>query len=124
MVYSWLKHEVGGMSSQDYAALVGLLLFVFVALLVFAYGAFKRYRSMDATATSKIRSAAQGYVELKGLAELLPNDVIVSPFSNSRCVWYHCTIDKQQRSGKRTSWSNIVDLCSEDLFRIVDETGD
>lgn len=112
------------MSSQDYVALNGFLLFVFFALLVFAYGTYKRYRSMDATATSRIRSAAQGYVELKGLAEFLPNDVIVSPFSNSRCVWYHCTIDRQQRSGKRTSWSNILDLCSEHLFRIVDETGE
>ncbi len=123
-MYSWLEQELEGLSAQDYVALVGVMLFVFAALLVFAYGSFKRYRSMDATATSKIRSAAQGYVELKGLAELLPSDVIVSPFSNSRCVWYHCTIDRQHRSGKRTTWSNILDLCSEHLFRIVDETGD
>ena len=121
---TWLEQQLGELSSQDYVALNGVLLFAFAVLLFFAFGSFKRYRSMDATATSKIRSAAQGYVELKGLAELLPNDVIVSPFSNSRCVWYHCTIDRQHRSGKRTTWSNILDICSEDLFRLVDDTGD
>jgi hypothetical protein len=62
-------------------------------------------------------------VELKGLGEWLPQDSITSPFSNSRCIWYHCTIDKRERSGKRTTWTNISDECSEHLFRLVDDTG-
>ena len=49
--------------------------------------------------------------------------MITSPFSNSRCIWYHCTIDKRQRSGKHTSWTNISDDCSGHLFRLVDDTG-
>jgi len=79
---------------------------------------------MDGTATSKIRSAAQGHVELKGLGELMQGDSIQSPFSGSRCIWYHCTIDKRQRGGKRTTWTNITDECSGHLFRLVDDTGE
>ena len=57
------------------------------------------------------------------MAEWLPGDSINSPFSNSRCVWYHCTVDRRERHGKRTSWTNITDERSSHLFRLVDETG-
>ena len=90
----------------------------------YSYRVIKRYRFMGGTATSLIRSAAQGHVELKGLGEWLPNDEIRSPFSNRRCVWYHCTIEKRKRSGKRTTWTNISDQRSSHLFRLVDDTGD
>ncbi len=122
-MFSWLEHEILGMPKTDYLVLMGVLAAVLVYLVVFAYSAFKRYRFMDGTATSKVRSAAQGHVEFKGLGEWMPNDTIHSPFSNSRCIWYHCTIDKKGRSGKRTTWTNISDQCSSHLFHLVDETG-
>jgi hypothetical protein len=53
----------------------------------------------------------------------MQDDSIQSPFSNSRCIWYHCTIDKKQRSGKRTTWTNISDERSSHLFNLVDDTG-
>ena len=119
-----LESEILGLSSGDYMVLYAVLAAGLLFLLYYAYGAFRRYRYMDGTATSKIRSAAQGHVELKGLGEFLPGDTITSPFSGSRCIWYHCTIDRKQRHGKRTTWTNISDECSSHLFRIVDETGD
>jgi hypothetical protein len=111
------------MLKTDYLVLLGLLAAVFAYLVYFSYSALKRYRFVDGTATSKVRSAAQGHVELKGLGEWMPNDSIRSPFSNSRCIWYHCTIEKKKRSGKRTTWTNISDECSSHLFNLVDETG-
>lgn len=123
-MFSWLKSEVLGMPGTDYLVLSGVLVAGLGFLFYYAYGAFKRFRFMHGTATSKIRSAAQGHVELKGLGEWLPDGAIESPFSKSRCVWYHCTIDKKRRSGKRTSWVNIEDQCSGHLFRLVDDTGD
>ena len=123
-MFSWIKSEILGMSGTDYLVLSGVLAAGLGFLFYYTYGAFKRFRFMDGTATSKIRSAAQGHVELKGLGEWLPNGSIESPFSNSRCVWYHCTIDKKRRSGKSTSWVNIEDQCSGHLFRLVDDTGD
>lgn len=54
----------------------------------------------------------------------MQDDSICSPFSGSRCVWYHCTIDKKKSSGKRTTWTSISDQCSSHLFRLVDDTGE
>ncbi len=123
-MFAWLKSEIMAMSSTDYLVMYCVLIGITGYLVFFSYYAFRRFRFMDATATSKIRSAAQGHVELKGLGEWMPNDTIQSPFSQSRCIWYHCTIDKRHRSGKRTTWTNISDQCSDHLFRLVDDTGE
>jgi len=122
-MYSWLESEILALSKSDYLVLYTVLVAMFGYLVYFCFGAFRRFRFVDGTATSKIRSAAQGHVELKGLGEWLPGDSISSPFSESRCVWYHCTIDKRQRNGKRTTWTSISDECSGHLFRLVDSTG-
>lgn len=118
-----MESEVLAMSESDYLVMLAILSGGFAYLVYYSFRAFRRFRYIDGTATSKIRSAAQGLVELKGLAEWLDGDSITSPFSNNRCVWYHCTIEKRQRSGKRTSWSNVSDECSSHLFRLVDDTG-
>jgi hypothetical protein len=123
-MFSWLEYEILVMPATDYLVVYGVMIVGLVFLLYFSFGAFKRYRFMDGTATSKIRSAAQGHVELKGLGEFMLDDTIYSPFSGSRCVWYHCSIDKKKHSGKRTTWTNISDECSGHLFRLVDDTGE
>jgi hypothetical protein len=122
-MYSWLESKILALPESDYLVLYVMLVAIFAYLIYTCFRAFRRFRFVDGTATSKIRSAAQGHVELKGLGEWMPGDSISSPFSESRCVWYHCTIDKKKRSGKRTSWTNISDECSGHLFRLVDDTG-
>ena len=121
---SWLEFELRQMPPTEYLALYGVGILLLGFLVYYTFAAYRRFRFMDGTATSKIRSAPQGHVELKGLGEWLPDGAIRSPFSNSRCVWYHCTIDKRRRSGKRTTWTNISDDRSEHLFRLVDDTGE
>ena len=120
----WLESVLLAMTLSDYLFLYGAMVAAAGALLVFAFIATRRYRFMNATATSMIRSAAQGQVELKGLAEWLPGDSVLSPFSARRCVWYHCTIEKRERRNRRTTWTNILDECSGELFRLVDDTGE
>ena len=122
-MYSRFEAYLQAMSGPDYTIAFTMLLALLVILGYFVYSAFRRYRFVDGTATSKIRSAAQGHVELKGLGEWMPNDTIRSPFSNRACVWYHCTLDKKSRRGKRSSWSNISDERSGQLFHLIDETG-
>jgi len=123
-MFSWLESRILGLSASDYILTFMLLAGVMLFLVYYAYGAFQRYRFIDGTATSKIRSAAQGHVEIKGLGELMPEDTIVSPFSGSRCIWYHCTIDEKSSRRKRASWTNISDERSYHLFRVVDDTGE
>ncbi len=109
---------------MEYLVLLGVLVAGLAYLVYYSFSVIKRYRFMDGTATSWIRSAAQGHVELKGLGEWMPNGEIHSPFSKRRCLWFHCTIEKKHRSGRRTTWTNISDERSQHLFRLVDDTGD
>ena len=123
-MFSWLESEILELPRMEYLVILGVLIAVFSYLVYYSFSVTKRYRFMDGTATSRIRSAAQGHVELKGLGEWMPNGEIHSPFSKRRCLWYHCTIDRKQSSGKRITWTNISDERSSQMFHLVDETGD
>ncbi|HEY1077128.1 MAG TPA: GIDE domain-containing protein [Fontimonas sp.] len=92
------------------------------------FAALKKARLIDNTPTSRIRSAAQGYVELEGHARLLPGPDILSPLSGQRCCWWKYQVERQEtvvRNGKRTSeWRTIESDTSESLFLLVDPTGE
>ena len=123
-MFSWLEFKILELPRMEYLVILGVLVAGFAYLVYYSFSVIKRYRFMDGTATSRIRSAAQGHVELTGLGEWMPNGEIHSPFSKRRCLWYHCTIEKKQRSGKRMTWTNISDERSSHMFRLVDDTGD
>ena len=120
---SAIVDEIHQLSATEYLFFLVILLAAIGGLLFVAFYAFRRFRFIDGTATSKIRSAAQGLVELKGLAEFMPGDQQISPFSKRRCVWYHCTIEKRKKSGKHSHWVNVSDELSDGLFHLEDETG-
>ena len=122
-MYSRLQSEVLAISDSDYRVMLFIMVVTMAWLIYVCFTAFKRLRFVDGTATSKIRSAAQGHVELKGLAEWMKGDSFMSPFSNRRCVWYHCTIEKREKRGRRSRWTNISDERSTQLFQLIDDTG-
>lgn len=85
-------------------------------------------RKMENIPTAKIRSAAQGYIELIGQSLLMDGPKIISPLTGKSCVWYHCKIEKEVISrnpqGFSTShWSTVEEQTSDELFLIKDETG-
>ncbi|RME35143.1 MAG: hypothetical protein D6786_02810 [Gammaproteobacteria bacterium] len=91
------------------------------------WGAFRflhRKRIIEDTPTSRIRSAAQGYVELQGRGELLEGAPIVSPLSDTRCLWYRYTVEERVRSGRHRGWRVVDQGRSDELFRLIDETGE
>jgi hypothetical protein len=93
-----------------------------------SFAALKKARLIENTPTSRIRSAAQGYVELEGDARLLPGPEIVSPLSGQRCCWWQYQVERQEtvvRNGKRTSeWRTVESAVSDSLFLLVDTTGE
>lgn len=95
---------------------------------VFAFLSLHKARLIENTPTSRIRSAAQGYVELEGLARLLPGPEIVSPLTGTRCCWWKYRVQKREsqwHSGRRRDqWRTIESGTSDELFRLVDDTGD
>lgn len=93
-----------------------------------AYGAFRalaRARLVEDLPTSRVRSAALGYVELTGMAELLPGPPILAPLSGRRCVWYRYHVEELRRGagGRRTGWETVEQGVSDGLFRLEDGTG-
>ena len=122
-MFQWFENQVLQLGQVEYLTLLVFMVGLSAFLLYRCYLAYRRFRFMSGIATSRIRSAPQGYVELKGIGEFMPGGALQSPFSGSRCLWYQCTVDHKQKSGKRATWINISSETSDDLFQLVDDTG-
>lgn len=83
---------------------------------------FYRARIIEDTPTSKIRSAAQGYVELEGMAKSFNGKPINAKLSQTPCLWYKYKIEKYV-GGKNDKWRTVEEGQSRDFFLIKDNTG-
>ena len=83
-------------------------------------GNHRRYRQINDLPTSKVASAAQGYVELVGRGELLDGEPVISRLSHRPCCWYRFQIEEQNSDDK---WKTIDEGSSIAHFLLVDETG-
>lgn len=80
---------------------------------------FKRAQAIAHMPTSRIGSAAQGYVELYGRASLEKDFINVAPHSGRQCLWYRYRM--YERDDK--NWSEIHHAVSSATFEITDATG-
>lgn len=81
---------------------------------------YRRYRQIHDLPTSKVASAAQGYVELFGRAEILPGEPVTSRLSHSPCCWYCYEIEEK---GTDDKWKTVDSGSSVEHFLLVDDTG-
>ncbi|MBI4195027.1 MAG: hypothetical protein HY526_08115 [Betaproteobacteria bacterium] len=81
---------------------------------------YRRYRHIHDLPTSRVASAAQGYVELFGRSGLLPGASLVSTRSGLSCCWYRYYIERRTSNDK---WEYVDSGESHDHFLLVDETG-
>lgn len=84
-----------------------------------SYQCIKRARALEDTPTAKIRSAAQGYVELAGEQYLLGTPAITR-LSQQPSTWYRYTIEFLD---PKNGWRLIEHGKSSGLFEIRDGTG-
>lgn len=82
--------------------------------------ALKRLRTIRDTPTSKIASAAQGYVELTGRGHPFGAPVI-GQLSLLPCLWYRYQIEQRESEGK---WKTVGRGESSETFILRDETGE
>lgn len=80
----------------------------------------KRVLAVSATPTSRIASAAQGYVELTGRALAHPGGALRSPYTGLPCVWFRYVIQEKSRDGK---WRQVESGRSDDSFLLDDGSG-
>ncbi len=91
------------------------------ALSILAWlSALKRLRAVRDTPTSKVASAAQGYIELDGHGMLLGETPLLSKLHALPCLWYRYKIE--QRSSKN-EWRTIDSGESKDCFMLRDDSG-
>ncbi len=125
--HSWPAQLAAGLAHADtgefWLGTLAALGFA-AAAFVYAFLSLHRARLIENTPTSRIRSAAQGYVEFEGVAQLLPGPVIVSPLSGAHCCWWRYRVRKRERSGRNERWRTIESATSDELFLLDDGTGD
>ncbi len=91
---------------------------------VLAFYYLHKKRVIQDIPTSKIRSAAQGYVEFEGHGYLMDGQPVLSPLTQKPCTWYEIKVEEQTRSGNNNNWKTIRKAVSDELFLIKDETGE
>jgi len=107
------------------AAVVGALA---LAALHLGFRALQRSRMMEDLPTSRLRSAAQGYVELEGWARMMPGEPIRAPLSGLPCTWFSYRVERLDQSTdaagrRRAEWRTLEKGMSEAIFFLEDGTG-
>lgn len=80
---------------------------------------FRHKRAMLDTPTSRVASAAQGYVELFGRAQSHGEGVLHSKLTGLPCLWFRYSVE--QRRGDR--WQRIDHGRSDARFQLRDDSG-
>jgi len=83
-------------------------------------------RRLEDTPTSRIRSAAQGYVELAGRCRAMDGTQNAAPLTQRPCVWWRYRIEQKKGSGGsgRESWTTVSSGHSALPFLLEDGTGE
>ncbi len=89
---------------------------------VFAWlSALSRLRAVRDTPTSKVASAAQGYVELEGRGKQFGDPPLLSKLSLLPCLWYRYKIERRDSENK---WKTEESGESDDSFMLCDDSGE
>jgi hypothetical protein len=82
---------------------------------------YRRFRLVHDVPTSKVASAAQGYIELLGKSAQIANQPLVSPLKSVPCCWYRYCVARRTSDNK---WQTEDEGESAAHFLLVDETGE
>lgn len=87
----------------------------------------KRARLVEDLATSTIRAAAQGYIEVTGRQFPVPGHECNAPLTGTPCTWWRYKVEEMRRSvsdgGRRTDIIEIERATSTEPILLKDATG-
>jgi hypothetical protein len=89
----------------------------------YAFKAWAKNRVIEDTPTSRVRSAAQGYVELSGQGLLSADSHSKGPLTGMPCTWWRYKIEERSYNGRSRSWSTVDSGTSDAPFLLDDGTG-
>lgn len=81
--------------------------------------ALGRRRAIVDTPTSRIVSAAQGFVELIGAGQPLADTQLLSPYTQLPCLWYRYTVERREDG----EWKQVEQGESDLPFILEDDSG-
>lgn len=112
----WIAVEAESSEVWPYA------LAAMAAVSFFAWmGNYRRYRQVHDLPTSKVVSAAQGYVEFFGRSVPIPDSLVTAPLSGLPCCWYRYHVERKTSDNK---WAHEDHGESIAHFLLVDDTGE
>lgn len=82
--------------------------------------ALRRRRMINDTPTSRIASAAQGYLELSGQGQPFDSGCLYSPLRKAPCLWFRYLVEKRDHEDK---WQTEDQGESSDSFLLDDGSG-
>jgi hypothetical protein len=104
-----------------------LLLFGFAGAAAYSFWytfkAWRENRMVEDTPSSRVRSAAQGYVELTGHGVMSPGHQSLGPLTRKPCTWWRYKIQVRSSTGRSRGWSTVDSGTSETPFILDDGTG-
>ena len=107
----WLESRKGWLICFSIMAAISILAWL---------SALNRLRTIRDTPTSKIASAAQGYVELIGQGYPF-GEPLLGKLSLLPCLWYRYTIERRESENK---WKTMDRGESDDTFILRDDSGE
>lgn len=110
-----------GIAAQSNSGRLWLTAFALAAVInlwawIFVLG---RRRAMLDTPTSRVASAAQGFVELIGDGQPLADTQLISPYSQLPCLWYRYTLERREDG----DWRQVEQGESDLPFNLADGSG-
>jgi hypothetical protein len=116
LVILWIAIEAETKEIWPYA-LVAMSLVSFFAWIA----NYRRFRGVHDLPTSRIASAAQGYIELFGRSALIPDAAVTAPCSGLPCCWFSYCVERKTSGDK---WVQEDHGESAAHFLLRDDTGE
>jgi hypothetical protein len=98
----------------------GVLAGIALLALLAWVAALRRRRAISGTPTSRVASAAQGYVELHGRGRPMDINPLHSPLSGQACLWYRYQVERKTSNNK---WETVEHARSDASFVLDDGSG-
>lgn len=83
--------------------------------------ALHRRRAITDTPTSRVATAAQGFVELQGRGKPFGEQALHSPLTGLPCLWYRFVVEERDRDNR---WHRVQEATSEVSFVVDDGSGE
>ena len=110
---------VAAQIGQPFGWVICLALIAVISFVAWASN-LHRARAINATPTSRIGSAAQGYVEIYGRADRSPEYLALSTAWSQPCLWRRHSTYKR---GSDDKWQLVDEGVSGNLFAVEDASG-